>query len=82
MSKRLVAAESFEATFTEDGGAQVEQAGRKWRDITQPAAAASIVGFIALGITAPDAWARVLNDTAGALGNSVIEGTATLIKGV
>jgi hypothetical protein len=81
MGKRLVAAESFEATFTEDGGAQVEQAGRTWRDITQPAAAAAIVGFIALGVTEPNAWATVLNDTVGALGNGIIDSTATLVKG-
>lgn len=81
MGARLVAAESFAATFTEDGGAQVEQAGRLWRDITQPAIAASIVGFIALGVVEPDAWANTLSNTIGRLGNDLISGTADLIKG-
>lgn len=81
MGERLVALESFSATFTEDGGAQVEQAGRLWRDITQPAIAASIVGFIASGVLEPDGWATVLSDTVGRLGNDLISGTADLIKG-
>lgn len=81
MGARLVAAESFSATFTADGGSQVEQAGRLWRDITQPAIAAAIVGFTALGITEPDAWAKTLSNTIGRLGNDVIDGTAKLVKG-
>lgn len=81
MGQRLVAAEAFSATFTEDGGAQVEQAGKLWRDITQPAIAASIVGFTALGVIDPDGWAKVLTETVGRLGNDLVDGTAKLIKG-
>lgn len=81
MGARLVAAESFEATFTEDGGAQVEQAGKLWRDITQPAIAASIVAFVGLGIAEPNGWATALNETVGRLGNDLVDGTAKLIKG-
>jgi hypothetical protein len=81
MGARLVAAESFEATFTADGGSEVEQAGRLWRDLTQPAAAAGILGFMALGITQPDTWARVLSESVGTLGNDLVDGTANLIKG-
>lgn len=81
MGKRLVAAESFEATFTEDGGSEVEQAGRLWRDITQPAAAAGIVAFTAAAIADPNGWAKVINETVGRAGNDLIEATAKLIKG-
>lgn len=81
MGARLVAAEGFEATFTADGGAQVEQAGRLLRDITQPAIAASILSFTALGILDPAAWANTLSNTVGKLGNDIVDGTATLIRG-
>jgi len=81
MGMRLVAAESFEATFTEDGGAEVEQAGRLWRDMTQPFTAAAIVGFVALGIAEPDRWATTLSDTIGRIGNDVVDATAKLVKG-
>lgn len=81
MGKRLVAAEGFEAQFTADGGAQVEQAGKLWRDITQPAIAASIVGFVAFGIADPNGWASALNNTVGRLGNDLVDSTAKLVKG-
>lgn len=81
MGQRLVAAERFEATFTEDGGAQVEQAGKLWRDLTQPAAAAAIVAFMAAGATHPDEWAKAIQRTLGRTGNDLIIGAANLIKG-
>lgn len=81
MGQRLVAAESFEARFTEDGGSQVEQAGSLWRDITQPAIATSIVGFVALGVIDPNGWAKTLTNTVGRVGNDLVTGTADLIKG-
>ena len=82
MGQRLVAAESFEETFTADGGSEVEQAGRLWRDITQPAAAAAIVAFTATAIVNPDGWAKTITAIAGTPANDLVTATANLFKGV
>lgn len=81
MGARLVAAESFEATFTADGGSEVEQAGRLWRDITAPAAAAGIVAFTAAAIVDPSGWARTITEVVGTPANDLVAKTANLIKG-
>lgn len=81
MGARLVAAESFEATFTADGGSEVEQAGKLWRDLTQPAVAAGIVGFVTAAIVNPHGWATAITDTVGTPANDLVTTTANLIKG-
>jgi len=81
MGQRLVAAEGFEAQFMEDGGSEVEQAGKLWRDLTSPAAAAGLVAFSALAITHPQGWADTINGTIGKLGTDLVDATASLVKG-
>jgi hypothetical protein len=81
MGARLVAAEGFEATFTADGGAEVEQAGRLWRDLTSPAAAAGLAGFVAAAIVDPTGWANTITDLVGTPANELVTATANLVKG-
>jgi hypothetical protein len=81
MGARLVTAEGFEATFTADGGSEVEQAGRLWRDLTNPAAAAGIVAFTAAAIIDPNGWARTITELVGTPANALITDTANLLRG-
>lgn len=81
MSARLVTLEKFAATFMEDGGSQVEQAGKDWRDITSIAGSAAIVAFVAQGVVAPDLWATELSGTVGRAANDIAAKANTLFRG-
>lgn len=65
LSKRIGAMEGQWAKFMEDGGSQVEQAGRDWRDYTGLAFNTAIVAFVAQSAIDPKAWASEIQDTIG-----------------
>lgn len=81
LSDRAIASESQWAQFFEDGGAQVEQAGREWRDITSVAGGIAIVGFVAEAIHNPQGWAAAISDTVGVAANDVAIAAASLFEG-
>lgn len=80
ISLRLGAVEQQWARFFDDGGAQVEQAGSSWRDMTSLAADAGVLAFVAQGVLDPHAWASEISGTLGALGNDTVTGIADLIR--
>lgn len=80
ISARLGKLEGWQAEFMAEGGPQVEQAGRDWRDMTSLAGDALILAFTADAVLDPVGWAATINDTLGALGNSVVTGAADLIR--
>lgn len=81
LSDRMIANEQQWATFMEDGGSQVEQAGREWRDITSVIGGLAIVGFTAEAIHNPQGWARAINDTVGTIANDVAVKAVSLFEG-
>lgn len=80
ISQRLGAVERQWATFFDDGGAQVEQAGSSWRDMTSLAADAGVLAFVAQGVLDPHAWASEISGTLGALANDTAAGIADLVR--
>lgn len=80
ISARLGKLEAWQAGFEAEGGPQVEQAGRTWRDMTSLAGDALILAFTVEAVIDPVAWAAAINDTLGALGNTVVTGAADLIR--
>jgi hypothetical protein len=81
LSERMLALEKFAATFMEDGGAQVEQAGKEWRNITSVISNAAIVAFTVQAVVAPEKWAKEIDGTVGRAVNDVILGAERLFKG-
>lgn len=81
LSRRVLALESQWAQFFTDGGSEVEQAGRDWRDITGPLGTAAVVAFTVQAVTDPVTWARDINDTAGRAASDVVSGAARIFKG-
>lgn len=79
VSDRLGALEAQWADFMADGGPEVEQAGREWRDLTGVAQSAALLGFFALAVTDPAAWATGVADTVGTAGNAALGGIVDLI---
>lgn len=79
VSDRLNALEAQWGQFMADGGPEVEQAGKEWRDITSLAADAAMLGFLGLAVTEPRAWARGMADTVGVAGNDALGAIVGLI---
>lgn len=79
ISARLGAIEGQWETFFADGGAEVEQAGRDWRDITSLAGDAATLAFVGLAVTDPAGWARTITATLGVLGDATVTAAADLL---
>lgn len=81
MSKRMLNGEAQWTQFYHNGGAEVEQAGDFWRNITGPLGTAAILAFTVQAVTDPDKWAKEINGTIGRAANDVLDGAAHLFKG-
>ena len=81
LSDRSLALEKFAATFMEDGGAQVEQAGKNWREITGVLGNAAILAFTVQAVVAPKAWASEIDKTVGRVVNDVALAAERLFEG-
>lgn len=79
VSGRLNALEAQWGQFMADGGPEVEQAGKQWRDITSLAADAALLAFAGLAVADPSAWARGVADTVGTAGNDALGAIVGLI---
>lgn len=82
LSDRALALEKFAATFMEDGGAQVEQAGKDWREITGVLGNVAILAFTVQAVVAPKAWASEIDKTVGRVVNDTVLGAERLFKGL
>jgi hypothetical protein len=78
MTKRIGALEGQFATFFQDGGAQVEQAGDDWKNITSIEGQTAIAAFTTQAVLAPATWAAEIADTVGAAANALADAAATL----
>lgn len=80
ISARLAAGEHQWARFMQDGGSQVEQAGRDWRDITGVVGNLAFVAFTAQAVVDPDGWAKEISATVGVAANDIAAGAAELFR--
>lgn len=81
VSGRILALEAQQATFMEDGGSQVLQAGKDWRDITGVIGNTAILAFTVQAVTDPDLWAQEISRTIGAVANDAGLRAAQLFGG-
>lgn len=78
---RVLAMEKQWAQFFTDGGAQVEQAGTDWRNITSIASSVAILAFTVQAVADPTGWAREVNDVVGRPVNDLVAKAEHLFKG-
>jgi len=79
VARRLAALEAQQADFMVNGGPEVEQAGRQWKDLASIATDAGLLAFLALAVADPEAWATGITDTAGPVANGAMTGLAGLL---
>lgn len=79
VAQRLTALEAQWAEFMTDGGPEVEQAGREWKDIASLATDVGLLAFLGLAVADPAAWATGIADTVGPVANGAMTGVADLL---
>lgn len=77
---RLNVLEGQWAQFTRDGGQDVEEAGSQWKALSGLAVDAGLIGFFALAVADPAAWATGVADTVGTAGNATLDAVFGLIR--
>lgn len=77
---RLSAGEAQWAKFMENGGSQVEQAGREWRDITSVVGNTAIVAFTVQAVVAPERWAAEIRSAVGVPANDILSTASKLFR--
>ena len=80
LARRVSALEGQWARYMEDGGPELDQAGREWKRYTSLATDAALLGFAALAVADPDRWASSVADTLGVAVNDTALGIAHLIR--
>ena len=73
VADRLAALEDTWAQFMDNGGPEVEQAGREWKQISGPVASVAILGLFGLAVADPGAFATGVTDTVGKAGNAALD---------
>lgn len=82
MSARLGAVEQQWSQFYANGGAEVEQAGQEWRNITAPLADAALIAWLGQAAIDPVRWARELSGVLNPALNGIKEAAVTLFREV
>lgn len=77
---RLAALETDWAKFMKSGGPEVEQAGEEWKEITGVLVDVGFLGFVALAVTDPVAWAAGVSDSIGVVADGALTGIVDLIN--
>lgn len=80
LSDRISKLENMWATFMQDGGPEILQAGEEWKGITGLVADAALLAFTAQLVTAPQAWASEVDAVLGAPVNAAMQGIADLVR--
>lgn len=81
MSGRIGTLEQEWATFMGDGGPQVEQAGRGWRDLTSLPLDAALLAFAVAATTEPAMTARELSAVIHPIGTGTIVTMSNMLAG-
>ena len=81
IAARISAVEKWQAEFMLEGGSQVEQAGREWKNITSVAGNLTITAFAVQAVIDPYRWAREVNDTIGRAASDVASAAADIFRG-
>jgi hypothetical protein len=82
VADRLAALEDTWAQFMANGGPEVEQAGREWKQIDGPVASIAILGMFGLAVADPQAFATGVSDTIGVAGNAALDAVIRAIQRV
>lgn len=82
VAQRLTALEDQWAEFMTDGGPDVEQAGREWKDLGSLATDTALLAFLGLAVADPGAWATGIADTAGPVADGAMTGIADLLGNI
>lgn len=82
MCSRLAAGETQWTQFYTDGGAEVEQAGTQWQNITKWTTDAALLGMFGVMALEPAAFARDVTGALATIVHDTINTTEALIKGV
>lgn len=80
LARRVTALEQQWASFMQQGGPEVEQAGRGWKDLTSLVTDAAVLGFVGLAVNDPAAWAAGVNDTIAAGAEAAMTGIVNVIN--
>lgn len=79
---RLNSLEGNWADFMAAGGPEVEQAGKEWKDLVNPAIDIGILAFWGLAAAEPNAWATGVADTIGVVvGDTLTAAVDLIMKG-
>ena len=81
ISARLDTSEQQWAQFMQDGGSQVEQAGKDWRNITSIAGNLAILAFTVQAVADPAGWAGEIQGTIGVAAADIADRAAALFRG-
>lgn len=77
---RLNTVEGQWATFMQDGGPQILQAGEEWEKLSSLATDASLLAFFGAMVADPTGWAGVMSDVAGPVVGGAIDTMSAAIK--
>lgn len=80
LAKRTGALENQWAQYMADGGPELTQAGREWKNLTGLATDAALLAFFGAAVADPTRWARDVSATAGAAVNDTIGSVSALLR--
>ena len=80
LAARVSALEGAWARYMADGGPELDQAGRQWKELASWEMDAALLAFFGLAVADPGAWARDVADTAGTLADDTIRAVSGLIR--
>ncbi len=80
VSARLGALEGQQAQFWADGGAEVEQAGKQWANITSPVVDIAIIAWLAQAAADPQRWARELTGAVEPVMTGAMDAMTAIIR--
>lgn len=80
LASRISTLENQWSDYMADGGPELHQAGHEWKALSSLTADAALLAFFGFAVVNPDAWAKDVAGTAGALVNGTIGGVSTLIR--
>lgn len=80
ITHRISQIEDWIARFELDGGPELHDAGRQMKTINSLLVDGALLAFFAQAVVAPEAWAREVNDTMGAVVNDTASGIMRLIN--
>lgn len=80
ITHRISQIEDWISRFMLDGGPEVEDAGRQWKELNSLVVDAALLAFFGQAVVAPAAWATEVSDTVGVVANGALGSIISLIN--